>query len=329
MPDRTAGTRSSSILERVLYLKMLDQTGDLRSSDLAVVAELSRERYFSKGTVLFKSGEPVDVIQLIVEGRVEARHDDLQLADMVQGDAVGWLSFLARDPQGIEARAATDVRSLEIDVEALMDVLEDRFPLTYGFIKSGSRRLLSLLVETPWAFRSLRTFDLPAPRREMDFVERIVFLRKVPIFRKSSINALAELSRGLNEVRFDAGTEIWHKGDVSGGVFLLIDGTVQCRSDADGIDFTLGPGGPLGSLESLAEMPRFYDADARTEVWALHGSTEGLLDVFEDNFEMASDYLQAVAADIIRVVKVKAGVEKASGPIPTLSGMMPGAGPLA
>lgn len=323
MPDRTAGTRSSSILERVLYLKMLDQTGDLRSSDLAVVAELSRERYFSKGTVLFKSGEPVDVIQLIVEGRVEAAHDDLQLADMVQGDAVGWLSFLARDPRGIEARAATDVRSLEIDAEALMDVLEDRFSLTYGFIKSGSRRLLSLLVETPWAFRSLRSFDLPAPRREMDFVERIVFLRKVPIFKNSSINALAELSRGLTEVRFDAGTEIWHKGDVSGGVFLIIDGTVQCRSDADGIDFSLGPGGPLGSLESLAEMPRFYDAKARTEVWALHGSAEGLLDVFEDNFEMASDYLQAISADIIRVVKVKAGVERASGPIPTLSGMAP------
>jgi CRP-like cAMP-binding protein len=328
VPDRTSGTRSSSILERVLYLKMLDQTGDLRSSDLAVVAELSRERYFSKGTVLFKSGEPVDVIQLIIEGRVEARHDDLQLADMVQGDAVGWLSFLARDPRGIEARAATDVRSLELDAEALMDVLEDRFSLTYGFIKSGSRRLLSLLVETPWAFRSLRSFDLPAPHREMDFVERIVFLRKVPIFRKSSINALAELSRGLTEVRFDAGTDIWHKGDISGGVFILIDGTVQCRSDADGIDFSLGPGGPLGSLESLAEMPRFYDAKARTEVWALHGSAESLLDVFEDNFEMASDYLQAVAADIIRMVKVKAGVEKASGPIPTLSGMMPGAGPV-
>ena len=314
------GVRSTSLLERVLYLRMFDATGGARSTDLAVIAELCRERYFPKGAVMRHMGEMVDTIHLIIEGRVEIRTEDLQLADLGPGDAVGWLQYMAKDPQGLEAIAATDVHCLDIDAEALMEVLEDRFNLTYGMIKGSSKRLLALLIENPWVFTDLSSFDMPAPRKEMDFVERIAFLRKAPIFKRSSINALAELSRGMNEVRFDAGTEIWKKGDASGGIFVIIDGAVRCRSDEDAIDFTLGPGGPLGSIESISEMPRFYDAAARTEVTALHTVAETLLDVFEDNFEMASDYLQVIATDVIRISKMRAGVERASGAV-SIAGM--------
>lgn len=327
MPDRPASVRSPSILERVLYLKMLDRDADLRSADLAVVAELSKERFFAKGAVLYRDGEPVEKLQLIVEGSVEVAYGGLKVAEMSHGDALGWLTYLARDSRGLMAQAKTDVRTLEIDAEAMMEVLEDRFSLTYGFLKGLCRRLLAALVESPWAFQSLRSLELPAPpRAEMDFVERLGFLRQARLFQHTSINSLAELSRSLNEVRFDAGTEIWHRGDVSGSYFLVIEGAVTCRAVERAIDFGFGPGAPLGALESLAEMPRFYDATTKTPIWALHGSTEALLDVFEDNFEMATEFLSVTAADIIRIARVRAGVIGATETMPALWGTGAGEG---
>jgi hypothetical protein len=57
----------------------------------------------------------------------------------------------------------------------------------------------------------------------------------------------------------------------------------------------LGPGTPLGSIEATAEVPRWYDAVTRTQVTALNGPNDGLIDVFEDNFGMAMDYTALMA----------------------------------
>ena len=132
---------------------------------------------------------------------------------------------------------------------------------------------------------------------ELDLVERIFFIRQGPIFGRASINALAEVSRAMSEVQFEAGTPLWSDGDPSGWLLLLVDGTIRCTLGRE--SFRFGPGMPPGGLESLAEWPRWYTAVTETPVRALHGHMETLLDVFEDNFEMASDYLAVVCKGLL------------------------------
>jgi hypothetical protein len=54
----------------------------------------------------------------------------------------------------------------------------------------------------------------------------------------------------------------------------------------------------------MAERPRWFTASTETKVTALQGNIEGLIDVFEDNFEMAMDYLAVMARAQIRLLEL-------------------------
>ena len=98
------------------------------------------------------------------------------------------------------------------------------------------------------------------------------------------------MSRALTEIRFPPGTDLWREGETALGVFLVTNG--RCAAAAPkGLDFEAGPGFPLGAAEAVAEVPRWYEAVTETRVTGLQGPIETLLDVFEDNFELARHYL--------------------------------------
>ena len=63
----------------------------------------------------------------------------------------------------------------------------------------------------------------------------------------------------------------------------------------------------------MAELPRWYDATAETPLVALQGSTEALLYVFEDNYEMARDYLALWARAVLAIIEANL---EAEGPMP-------------
>ena len=50
-----------------------------------------------------------------------------------------------------------------------------------------------------------------------------------------------------------------------------------------------------GALEAMASLPRWFDATATTDVHALRMDSELLLDVFDDNEDMAIGYLSMIA----------------------------------
>ena len=138
---------------------------------------------------------------------------------------------------------------------------------------------------------------------ELDLVERIFFLRHAPPFRHSSIGALAELSRGLTQTRFPAGRELWANGDPATWALTVVSGEVSCQVPGRAEPFVAGPGFPLGGLESVATLPRWFRAEARGTVVGLQGQVEGLIDVFEDNFETASSYLAASCAWLLSALE--------------------------
>jgi len=116
-----------SSMERLLHLRTLPVLGSLSPSDLAVIAEQARTRVFHEGTRLLKHGEPIGAIYIVIEGRVRLRRGVLDIGLAGSGAGVGGLAYLARDPEGVDATAETDVVALEIDGDALDEILEDRF----------------------------------------------------------------------------------------------------------------------------------------------------------------------------------------------------------
>jgi CRP-like cAMP-binding protein len=197
---------------------------------------------------------------------------------------------------GTQAVAEADTLTLEIDADAIAEVLEDRFQIVQYLLREVSRRALELLRQNrldPSRFFPEPPAGLPGGG-ELDLVDRLLLLRRMPVFERSSITTLAELARSMANVRFEAGTLLWHEGEPSQVIVLVTSGRVQ-MTGSGGVSFEAGPGFPLGALEAVAQIQRWYDARALTPLVALQMQTDVLVDLFEDNFEMAMDYLALIA----------------------------------
>jgi CRP-like cAMP-binding protein len=123
----------------------------------------------------------------------------------------------------------------------------------------------------------------------------MLFLRQGLPFLRSSASALADLARNLVELQFAPGTVLWRRGDPARQVQMIVQGRVRCSAPIDGFCLDPVPGFPLGGLDAVAGVPRWYDAVCETSVMVLSGDVETLFDLFEDNPDVALAYLAQLA----------------------------------
>ncbi len=289
--------------ERLLALRRVPLVSGFSPADLALLVERLAERELEPGEPLLAAGEPVGGLHFLVEGRVRVERRGGALAEALPGAVVGGLAFLARCPEGFAASALEPSLCLSLDADDAAELFEDRFPMLHDLLRATCERLIDVQRHLQQCGPPGRAAALPAVRGELDLVERILILRHSPAFSRASLNALAELSRSLHELRLPAGAELWAEGAPSGPLLMVVDGQVRCAS-ADGYCFDAGPGAPLGALESVAERPRWFGARALTPLVALQGHAEALIDVLEDNHEMARDYLAFVAGWLLRAIEI-------------------------
>jgi CRP/FNR family cyclic AMP-dependent transcriptional regulator len=304
--------RTIGHVERILSLHKLPVLGTLPSAELGQIAEIARERSFPKGAVLFREGEPVQAVQVVVEGAVNIQRKGHLVGHAGPGSAVGGIGVLARDEEGIHAVAEADTLTLEIGADALFELMEDQFSVFHHVLREVCLQMIGVVSRFPAALEALPPVAASTPGgiSDLDLVGRIMFLRESEFFARAPINALAELSRGMAEVRFEPGQTIWTVGEASGWVLVMLDGSLSCTT-ANGYRFRLGPGTPPGALEATADAPRWYTGVAETPILALHGRMEWVLDLFEDNFEMGADYLAVLARRLLEVMEATASPDEA------------------
>ncbi|HEU0107176.1 MAG TPA: cyclic nucleotide-binding domain-containing protein [Vicinamibacteria bacterium] len=295
--------RISGSVERVLLLKRLPMLSTLSGPQLAFVADQIGERFFPKGSVLLREGEAPGALYFPVEGRIHLTSRARVIGHAGPGRAVGPFHVLARDARGLGAVAETDTVALELSAETLFEIFDEQFAILQHVLREVSRQTVEHVVRFPDAvvFLTPSTEGPPTPPRELDLVERIFFLRKAPVFLNASISALGQLARGLTEVRMPPGTRLWHEGEATGWGSMIVSGSIRCTSSR-GHDFVAGPGIPLGALDAVAELPRWFDAVTETPVVALQANMQYLIDVFEDNFAMAIDYLAVQARWLLEIL---------------------------
>jgi hypothetical protein len=208
--------------------------------------------------------------------------------------------------------AEADTLTLEIGADALFELMEDQFSVFLHVLREVCLQMIGVVSRFPAALEQLPAV-IPSTAggiRDLDLVGRIMFLRESEFFARAPINALAELSRGMAEVRFEAGETIWTVGEPSGWVLVMLEGQLSCTT-ATGYRFRQGPGTPPGALEATADAPRWYTGVTETPILALHGRMEWVLDLFEDNFEMGADYLAVIAKRLLEVMEATSAPDEA------------------
>jgi CRP-like cAMP-binding protein len=285
----------SELTERMLHIRQIPVGAMLPAPVLRVIAAHLRERTFARGSLLMKSGEPIDGLHMLTDGGVALTRAGTSIGDLDAPQTLGFLGILARQDGTYDATAKSDVRAFELETDTLLELFEDHFELLSATLRYLAERLYFDMQELPAQALGMAPTDLgPVPDRPLDLVERVMFLRTTSGFQAASVNALALMARQMKEVRVAAGTSLWKVGDVAEGVLFLAKGTVRCTA-ADGREFRYGSGTGVGGIESLADKPRWYALDTETDVVALQGQTPQLMDIFEHQFRMAMDFTSMLA----------------------------------
>jgi CRP-like cAMP-binding protein len=310
---------SSDATRRVLFLKRVPPLSELHTSDLALLAEGIQERFSPRGTVLLRGGEPVSAIHFVLQGRVRIARRGRELGSAEAGSVIGGRLLLAQDVDGLDVVADADTRSLSLDREAFLDALEERFEIFLRILRGACCELAELFVRFPHEATPVAPARAAPPPsgRDLDLVDRIVLLGRMPLWA-CGVDALAELSQRLEEVRRPQGSVLWRRGDRATRMLFVASGRVRCELPDKEASFLVAPGQPLGALETLGHIPRWHDAIAEEPVVALEGDLDQIVDVFEDNVEMAL----GVLSHLVRLtIDVQERAAEREGTLPRLVGV--------
>lgn len=306
--------RFVDLTERMIYLRSIPVASMLPTSVLKIIASSLTERQFAPGELLMKEGEPIGGLHLLTEGKVALVRKGAPFGALAPPQSLGFLGILARQEGTYHATAEVPVRSLELPSEVLTELLEDHFEFMHATCRYLTERLLYELQEMPAAALESRLdgVDAQIPQhRDLDLVERVVWLRTLGAFTKTNLNALAAMAKQMIEVRMPDGARVWSRGDQPDCAFMVMAGRLKCHAE-DGRVWRAGPSSVNGGLEGMANKPRWYDMTADGPIAALKAPIGAFVGVLEDDFGLAQAFMARIAADLIGVLERKVAEGKST-----------------
>jgi len=89
----------------------------------------------------------------------------------------------------------------------------------------------------------------------------VEMLQKTPLWSGLAEKELKVIARSFKELKYESGQVIVRKGEAGVGFYLIVDGTVEVRSDGRVLS-KLGPGQFFGEMALLDGQPRSADVVA-------------------------------------------------------------------
>jgi hypothetical protein len=129
-------------------------------------------------------------------------------------------------------------------------------------------------------------------------VERVLFLREVPIFGLLEPEDLEQIADLARERLHLAGDFVCREGDLGDELFVLVEGEVEVSKQVEGdrrVLRTLGSGAHLGELAILREQPRSASVRALVDTRTLVLSGDALRSILEDRPQVSLAMLASLA----------------------------------
>ena len=131
----------------------------------------------------------------------------------------------------------------------------------------------------------------------LTILEKVMFLRYIPLFSNTRTDNLARIASITEEVEFRKGEIIFRKNDPCDAIYFIIHGAVRLHRDDIDI-FIVSDKESFGEMEVLSNEPRFVMATALEDISALKISNEDFFDVMADNISIAQDILKLLVKRI-------------------------------
>ncbi len=293
--------RQLELTERIIRLRGVPTLRQLSAPDLVQLASSLKARRFQRGDVLLREDEPPRSFFLITVGKVTMRRRGKRIGTIRGPGAVGFMNMIARNAGGTSAVAESYVEAYEVFTEAMDDIFEDHFTVLLGTVRNIAERLMQenqRQTPPPWAPPEV-PFDHLVGERALGIVERIFLLRRMRAFQNANMNSLATIARKMTEVREPPGKTLWRPGERADYSYFVVKGMLTLRWNDGKTVQDVGPGYALGGAESITGLPRWNELRTEENVVLLRGAREAMIDLFEDDRELAQRFLSMLATTVV------------------------------
>jgi len=128
-------------IEKVIFLKSLDIFKHATIEELGGVAALTEEVHFEPGETIFREGEPVDAIYLVLKGRVAVEGNGQVVREVGEKQALGTVAALDRNPAIHTVKAIDAVYALKLNAQDFDDILSLDFELVRAIFRALCRMI--------------------------------------------------------------------------------------------------------------------------------------------------------------------------------------------
>jgi CRP-like cAMP-binding protein len=133
-------TRLTTI-EKVIFLKSVDIFEHAPIEELGRVAALMEEAQFEAGETIYREGEPLEAIYIILKGRVAVQSNGKIIREMGEKRAVGTLSALDFNSALRTVKAIEPIHALKLQVQDFQDILSLDFELVKAVFRVVAQQI--------------------------------------------------------------------------------------------------------------------------------------------------------------------------------------------
>ena len=221
--------------------------------------------------------------------------------------------FPADDPEFVCIVVIADTKSqlLVLERDRIFDLMEDDFAVLAHVLRFVAGEIIETYLKLDGDYQAPEKIwpiplHLQVEGRDLDLVERILAIRQVPAFGRSSLDSVARYARLLKEVHVPAGEVLWREGDPCRNYLHVVRGQFRGERRGGCGLLTYGPPSMPGLFGVLSGRERrWYTATVETPIVALQVDRELILDLLEDDFEMAAFCLKLSARRLIRFLSLR------------------------
>ena len=124
-------------------------------------------------------------------------------------------------------------------------------------------------------------------------IEKVIILKAVPMFARTSEEVLADIAALLEEVEVEAGETVFEKGDVGDSLYVIVQGRVRVFAGDHTITF-LGERDTFGELALLDPEPRVASIAAVETTRLLRLDREAFSELMAGNIEIVRGVLSVL-----------------------------------
>ena len=142
---REKGDSMLLTVEKAVFMKSVSVFASLEGEELAALAEITLEKEFKPGEVIFEEGQQAHHLYVIVEGKVEVfrRVDATEQPLSVLGERefFGEMAILDDEPRSASIRALEPTLALKVDRESFAELIHERPQIAFSIFKILTHRL--------------------------------------------------------------------------------------------------------------------------------------------------------------------------------------------